>query len=356
MNEHDTTAHGNGRSAEEVEVERLLRQAGPRPEVPADDLAVIQAAFRAEWRAQVASAHRPRPWAAYALAAAALVAALGAAWWWSGWWSVDPGWVARAESLAGAVALEVELAGGETIASPLWAGAEIPAQAVLATAGPDAAEPGRAGLRLAGGPSLRLAAGSRVRLVSAKVLALEAGTVYLDSGPEPGRGGRVEVRTAAGVARDIGTQFEVALLDGGDPALRVRVREGTVLVERGEISHRAAAGQELTLRADGSVARRAVAPTDPAWEWILEAAPPFAIEGRTLAEFLRWVERETGWEIRFADPEVEAAAGSILLHGSLGDLGPDQAPAVVLPGAGLAHRLTGNTLLILRAQENPGDG
>jgi len=52
MNEGDgMDRHGAGRPAlDEEAVRRLLAEAGPRPAPPADDLAVLAAAARAEWR------------------------------------------------------------------------------------------------------------------------------------------------------------------------------------------------------------------------------------------------------------------------------------------------------------------
>jgi hypothetical protein len=211
--------------------------------------------------------------------------------------------------------------------------------------GGSAAE-GQAALRLGGGSSLRLDAGSLLRLLGPSTVELARGAVYVDSGPTPSPGGAVAVRTRFGVATDVGTQFEVRLLGGEPSALRLRVREGEVRLVRGETSHGAAAGVELTLAADGSVARRTVATHGEAWQWALRAAPPFAIEGRSLAEFLAWTARETGWRIEYSDPALAARAGSIVLHGSLGRLTPEEAPGVVLPGAGLSHRVEDGVLVV----------
>jgi hypothetical protein len=41
------------------------------------------------------------------------------------------------------------------------------------------------------------------------------------------------------------------------------------------------------------------------------------IENRPLAEFVAWVAREHGWQVRFADDALQSRAADIRLHGSL---------------------------------------
>lgn len=364
-----TTGKRSDEAAEEDEVRRLLTGAGPRPEIPPEDLAAIKAAFRAEWEEHLRRRRvRPAPASANRLPggrllalAAALLVALGIAWWLS---PLGPpagaGPLARVESVAGSVTVRVGAEGATAPAARLGTGAELAAGAEIETAGAGEAAAGRAALRLAGGPSLRLDAGSRVRLLSASVVRLERGAVYVDSGPEPGGGGparqALAVETLLGVATEVGTQFEVRLL-AGDGAMRVRVREGRVQLEReggtgAGASRSAVAGVELTLHADGSVTEGPVALHGAPWQWVLAAAPPLAIEGMTLEDFLGWVGRETGWTIRYAEVGLKERAGSVVVHGTIHHLTPEEAPGVVLPGAGLEHEVVGGELLI-RAARGP---
>lgn len=194
----------------------------------------------------------------------------------------------------------------------------------------------RAAFRLAAGQSLRLDHRTRVQLVSSSIVRLESGTVYVDSDPTDGSGLGLEVRTPLGAARDIGTQFEVRLEDA---AMRVRVREGMVEVERDGGRWELAAGAELTIVAGGLLERRRVPLYGPAWRWNLEIAPSFGLEGSSLAAFLDWVTRENGWKLRFTDPALATYAASVTLHGSLEGLTPDQTPELVLPTCGLTYRL-----------------
>ncbi len=347
-------ARSAAESEEEREVDRLLAGAGPRDEVPAEDLAEIKAAFRTAWQEQVGGQARPPaalrtarfPRPLLALAATVLLA-LGAAWWLRrGDVDPSPRVVAKVESLRGG--LSTAAARG---ASHFGIGSEVHAGAWLETSSDGAEGPGVAALRLAGGSSLRLDAGSRVRLETATRVELARGAVYVDSGGAPGGTG-VVVATALGEVREVGTQFEVRLLEG-EAGVRVRVREGEVRLE-GRVGSQpgpesARAGEELTIRADGAVARGGVAGHGPLWDWVLAAAPPFANQGRTLGQLLEAVARETGWRIVYADEGLETSAGSIVVHGDLGTLRPDQVPDVVLAGAGLAGEVVDGALVISRA-------
>jgi len=335
---------------EERGVSELLERAGARPEVPDADLEEITATARSAWQACWGAQPLPRsrwsaPGARLAMAAglaAALALAVGLGW---GWRSLRPAGppevVAHVESVSGPVGLGDGAAAGAALGQP------VPAGTVITTGG--ATEPeGRASLRLATGATVRLDAESRLRLVSASVLQLDRGTVYVDTGSPERPGAALEVRTTLGVARDVGTQFLVRLVGAEAEALAVRVREGVVAVERGGQAFRAGAGRELVLHRDGRVERRPAAGHGPAWEWTMAAAPAFELEGRTLAELLAWVSRETGWRLLYEDPELAAAAEGIVLHGSLGELRPDQAPFALLPSAGLEGELRGGVLVVQR--------
>ena len=227
------------------------------------------------------------------------------------------------------------LAGGE----PIPAGAVIETAAGGGAPAGHAPASGRAAVRLAGGQSMRLDSGSRVRFTTASSVVLERGAVYVDSAG----GANVEVRTALGVVRDIGTRFEVRLLPapgaGDDPILRVRVREGSVELEQGDATYLVVAGEELQAHAGGGVERGASQVCGEHWDWALETAPAPDVAGRPLKEFLDRASEEACWTVRYVDQATAQVAAGAILHGDVEGLTLIEAAAMVLDGSGLGFQL-----------------
>ncbi len=359
MDEHDPrfgalpNEDENETAADEEVLGAQIAAAGPRPPIPPEALAALAATARAALRAQGApekpienAARTPRTshgWrraAVFAASAALLLAALG-----FGWFTFKSG---PSSFQSGSVAAVVEQTTGRLemeIGKGYWrqvvVGERLPKGVRLRT------ESGAlAALRMAGGATVRVDALSRVQLLSAGALRLDRGALYADTGFEQPGGPALEVRTAFGTVRHVGTQFEVRWIDGGRPTVRVRVREGSVAVEGGGRSYRAAAGEEISVRSDGEVARAQVPGYGAGWEWMMDAAGGLEIEGQTLGQVLDRVQRETGWRVRFADSGVEAAARRIVLHGGVGALRPDQAAFAILPSAGFEGELEGGVLVV----------
>jgi ferric-dicitrate binding protein FerR (iron transport regulator) len=331
-----------GGPPEDDPILRILEQAGPRSTAPNERAERVRTTVRAHWRSETSAAPRRRTpaWAAAALAAAAALV-VAVAW---GVWS--PG--QRPPGAEAPIATLLRLEGSIRLAdgAPLRAGGEAlrPGDMLAPGTSIETAADGRAALALADGSSLRIDSGTRVRLLPGPTLDLELGAVYIDSGPGQARRVFLEVRTRLGVVRDIGTQFEVRL--SGDE-LWLSVREGLATLARSGRSFAAPAGTKLVAGATGVESR---ALQGPDWTWVLAIAPAFEMEGRTLHEYLDWLARETGWRVEFADPAIVREASTVVLHGSVADLRPDETPAAVLPTCGLRHRLTDGTLLIERLE------
>jgi hypothetical protein len=206
---------------------------------------------------------------------------------------------------------------------------------------------GPVALRMAGGQSVRIDGGTRLELLTASRLQLDSGAVYIDSGPPATAGAAIEIVTSLGVVREIGTQFEVRIADEAE-SMQVSVREGSVSISRDSETLSAARGEQLTLDRQGLAARSALAADAAHWSWVLDAAPPLEIEGRTLADYLDWVARETGWQIRYADEDLARSAEKILLHGTIEGLRPDESLGVILEGSGLYYLTADGAVLIAR--------
>ncbi len=324
------------------EVTRLLRLAGPRPRLSESEVAPLRAEAREVFRRQSrsmgrAAGRRRLAWTVGASLAASLLLLVA-------------GWLFRPTAPgAGLPVAQLEMRTGQVLLSRSGlsrSGALV--SGTLVTTG----ESGRAAVRLASGASVRIDGNSSVRIDSAQALTLEQGALYADSGSpatprSPATDKGIEIATAFGSVRDIGTQFEVRLLAEG--ALRVRVREGKVLVDHAGRVHETRAGNELLLHEDGSFRQADVPVYGPGWDWVQHTAPPFTIENASLTDFLNWVSRETGLRWHLAEPDAGAAPEHVILHGSIAGLTPEEALSVVLPGCGYRHRLVGGEIWLEKA-------
>lgn len=336
MSEHDLELTFTDTEDLEAEVRELLEGAGRRPSVPEEELAGVRAVARERWLAMV-NAERDhsrfgRRTTVLALAASLLLAvALG--WWLMPEWNGPP-----TETVATVELVRGHLTSGDAGAAP---GSPLAAGSVLETGRGSSG----AALRLLGAQSVRLDADTRVRLVSNARFELERGAVYVDTHDAAG-GRAIEVETAFGVVRDIGTQFLIRLGEGGSEQLTVQVREGEVVFEAPEVRRAARAGQGLIVRRGSrEIETVGIDLHGDAWDWIETVTPAMDIEGAPLSAYLEWVSRETGRELRYETPGLAEVAESIELSGSIAGLTPEQS-LEILPGSGLGHRIENGWLLV----------
>ncbi len=324
-------------------VKRLIRMADPGPEIPPHGADQVKTAIRPQWRREVRSRARRRAllWSGGGLAAAAAL-----------FLAMNLSWTDNAEVLAPSEPLA-------RIASVLGSLEVLPPDGSLRHLTVDevgeivelgswlrTSRDSGAALSVGSQYSLRLDADTRVRWVEPRVIALDRGAVYIDT--QEDRKDPIEVRTALGVARDIGTQFEVRQ---GDGHLTLRVREGLVSFTRRGDEFQLTHGASFRIKSEGEPEPGKVEPFDPAWDWVQMLAPPFDIEGRTVVSFLDWVSRETGLWVHYVSPEVESFAGTTTLHGSIVGLSPEQAYEVSLLTSGLRATRKKGTLEVGWAKE-----
>lgn len=317
---------------------RLLRIAGARPAVPPDRMARARAGVHARWleTTRRRAVRRRTARVLLATAAAVLLLALGRSLMPAAPVSTPGSPVARIERLEGEPRFARPGVPGVQAGPPLVPGQPVHSGDLLTTDGRS-----RLALRFDDGTSVRLDVHSQVRPLSAGAIELVAGAVYVDTDRQPGQ---FEVRTPLATARDIGTQFEVRLLER---VLRLRVRSGIVELRDGARLVSGGAGTEVVFSETAAISRPI--PTYGAeWAWTAQVSPPPEIEGRPLAEFLDRVAREQGWTIRYADPALAREAAGIVLHGSVGGLAPQDAVGVAVTTSGLAHRLERGEIVVTR--------
>jgi hypothetical protein len=206
--------------------------------------------------------------------------------------------------------------------TPLAANAALESGTQLRTA-----TDGRAALQLANGMQLRLDSRTLVAFDDAGHATLSKGAVYVDSGrPSASPGPEFELDTPAGRVTHLGTQYEARF---GEGRLSVGVREGRVKLTRATGEVVGAAGEQLVVAGD-EVTRAPLAPNATEWQWVASVTPPFAIEGRSVEDFLVWAARETGRTIVYTSSEAAGQARGVTLRGTVQGLTPDEAVQAVL--------------------------
>jgi ferric-dicitrate binding protein FerR (iron transport regulator) len=316
---------------EEDIVESLIRSAGRRAEPPEDAYGHVYTIAHEAFRKKTAR-HRERIRYLWAGAAAVLVFAVALMMRWT-----PP--VAQQDALAqvARAAGEVDVATGDMWRPLAEARARLTPGIKLRTHAD-----GRLALALAGGESLRLAGGTEVMLDEAGRVYVLGGTIYVDSGARPAAA-RLEIVTPVGTARDLGTQFELAVAGA---ALRLRVREGMVALDRGGESLRGQAGEQIAIDGVGGVSRSPISPHDPAWQWAEAIAPMPDMDGRPASDLIAWVARETGRRLAYESPLVEQRATAVILHGDIRHLPPMAALEAMLATTDLAVEVKGDTMNI----------
>ena len=324
---------------------RLLRLAGARMPVPTARAARVRTAVHAEWQAGVhrRAARRRLFFPAIAAAAVAVLVLM------SGTWRLTerrtgtplPGdQVAVVEQLDG---LPQRLSNGSQRSAAINLS---PRDAIRIGDWIETDLRSRVALRFSDGTSVRFDIGSRARPLSSGAIELTAGAVYVDTNRESGR---FEVRTAVATARDIGTQFEVRIVDR---SVRLRVRTGIVELADRVRSVTGRGGTEITLSAAGAMSRP-IAPQGPDWDWTVRLSPPMEIEGVALADFVARVGRELGLVVDYANPALAQEAAGITLHGSVKGLSPREALDVAVATSGLQYRIENGSVIVGRGPTTP---
>jgi len=291
----------------ERSIERLMKLAGERDMPSPEGMERARRAAHETWMRAIGqgrpeASRRALKWVV-ALAMAASVAAVA---FYTGTHrpsAVPALLVARIATLDGAATLREPV--GETAARealPVFAGATLVTGA------------GRVALTFGDSLSLRVDRHTRLRFDSREQITLLEGALYIDSGGVNAVP-ILRIGTPAGQVRHVGTQFQLRVRR---EITQVRVREGRVLLTRaaGEATE-IVTGDELQVSGSGLQWQHGLASFGPDWEWSAKIAPPLEIENRPLAEFLAWMTREHGWQLRYIDATLQQRTHEIRLHGSL---------------------------------------
>jgi ferric-dicitrate binding protein FerR (iron transport regulator) len=302
---HDEELAMGRTDAAEQSVARLLKFSGERTTPAEDATARAHAAALDAWQSCVKLERlRNRRHVRWRIAAALSAVAIGAIVWASFEMRVPLDRVVAHFVIA---SHDTKLVASSGVERTLAAGAAVLTRSQLVTA------EGGAALNIGDSLSLRVNKHSRVRFDAENQITLLAGMVYVDSG---GLSAHSDLRilTPSGEVRHEGTQYQVSVADG---ATRIQVREGRVRLtgsDKDGVLH-ITAGEGVDVDGGGHISRHTINGFGPEWEWATALAMPLDIENRPLVEFLAWIARENGWQLRYATFDLEREAQSIRLHG-----------------------------------------
>lgn len=326
------TENKEGRVREEV-LEELFRHASARERPPHDVEQAIRESLHGQWDDMAQDRRRRRNRWLFAAAASIFIAVFaGSAMFWSPVNTVPTIEVASIEVVKGNVS--VHSAVEETVSSLVSLGVLETGQQVST-----AHEAGFSAL-WQNGITLRVDQNSRIHIASETEIQLISGRVYIDTGRAGSSSASLFLSTPAGPVRHVGTRYMVAVNLG---STSVSVREGQVLF--GDEQEAASTGERLVLGASGEQRRESIPTYGGNWQWTENLVQPFASDGRTVAEFLSWVERESGRTVQYASPIAENLAAETQLRGDI-DLGPMQALALVMQGTDLESEILEGTILV----------
>jgi len=322
-------------------IARLLKGAGGRDQPDAAIEAQVRTAVESEWRQLVSARRRRQQVTVWAAAAGVAVAALAV---WLAMPLLDREQPVAATLVQSSGVIEYR-DGPRADWAPLGEGATLFSSQEVRTSASS-----RAAFELASGPELRIDRASHLVFDELEVASLEQGAAYVDSGTAPGAiASRFTLRTGAGTIRHLGTQYE-ARVDAN--RLRVAIREGSVRIETPGAAVSGIAGEQILVDG-GNITRSDLPAHDPAWDWIGAVTPTFDIEGRTLAEFLRWASRETGLDLLYVSDTAEREAVGTVLRGSIEGLRPDESIAAVVSTTGLVVDVRADRIEVRSASARP---
>ncbi len=316
---------------ENDDLETLLRQAGPRPVPAPADVAAAKTALRSEWHDVTGRRRTRRRLAGFAIAATVLAGVFA---------------VYNAARVPVVDAVQVA-----TIAKSfgpvyvLGERAELrPTDGLLQVASGQTIVTGSgAGIALAwaNGGSLRIDEDTRIRFARDDAVFLESGRAYFDSVAGAASAVEFKLITEHGEVRHLGTQY---MTEVDRDRLLVSVREGSVTIDGVYHEQTLAAGQQALLAGRQRPSVLSISRSGDAWNWVVRTAPAADMDGRTLYEFLVWVSREMGLELRF-EGASERVAHEAILRGTI-DTEPAEALRLRLATAALDWRIEGGVIYI----------
>ena len=318
-------------------LDELLRHSSPRPAPAADKTAVARAELRREWQELTGQRRRRRRIQTFAIAASVLL----------GLTVATLSWRAPVTEFVPVATLDktfgtVYLLGEDSELRPTDSLDTILSGQTIVT-GNDS------GLSVAwgNGGSIRVDENTRIRFTDTEVAFLEEGRVYFDSvysllsASSADDAPIFTLETRHGTVTHLGTQYMAAI--EGD-RLVVSVREGNVLIRGRLHEQQVDTGQQATVTGSQRPGLLSINRSGAEWDWVARTMPAADVDGRTLSEFLDWVSRELGLDLRF-EGDAKAVANEAILRGTVDTL-PEDALRLRLATAALNWRIEEGVIYI----------
>ncbi len=323
-------------------VERLIQQAGRRPQMTAVEERHLRDFATKAWRAKVGQRRRRHGLGALAVAAS-LALAVGVTLWLD---LADPvgGFTHTVALLATRVTGIVNVEYEDETPAVMTDGEKISIGALIRSD-----SQGRAAFRLDNGMEIRIDEETELIILEPGTVRLEKGRLYADSHAETGVGGQITILTATGSVTDIGTQFQVIAV-GTD--VRVLVREGQVQVTDGAAIIDGNAGDDLVIDDAGRFSRSSIARDDAVWDWVLSVADSPSMHGQSVTYMLRWVARETGKDVEYDPPGLELDAEKTTVKGDYSHLTPQEVLDTMRRITNFDYEMTSRGTIVVRLSNN----
>ena len=323
----------------EEDIERLLKKVGPREEPSAEMAARVRANVHAAWQEQVAEqatreheVSGDRSWFRMVAGMAAVTCA------------VYVGFTLQQDPVTEAVIASLDTGTSSVMVSSdglSWQSAD----RTTFEAGTYLRAEDRVSMTLASQMNIRLDHGAEVRLDGPGGVHLVTGSMYADS-YERVTPGDFQVSTRFGTATDIGTQFLVTSSESG---WSVQVREGEVHLVDGGHARRLQPGVRIEIAQNDEAVESAIPADHDSWAWTESVRPGFDIDGRPVDDYLRWVARETGRELRYASPAARATATESRLSGTIANMTATDSLQQVLPATDLRLITTDDGVIMVES-------
>ena len=326
--------------ASDEAIESILRNAPPRPTPSAADIANAHSAVRAEWQA-LCNRRRTRRQLVSLAAAASLLIAVAAGMFMLRVPSALPERVATIERSVGSI----YLLGEQSVLHEMRDLAELSSGQTLVT-GDEAA----VAIAWLGGGSLRIGEDSRVEFLSSGEIFLHDGRVYFDSQVPPAEKGAAissgadfAIRTSDGLVRHVGTQYMANVAASG---VTVSVREGQVQILGDTFDATATAGQQVRVQGSARPSYANIDTYGEMWRWAEKIAPMVVVDKRSAHQFIAWVARESGLDVRFASDALQQVAHTTHMSGDTGELEPKVALQLLLQTTTLEATVVDGSILV----------